>query len=441
MTLLDACTAHRLTPGPDRQPPSTVFRAVIIIVRLLGAAYFLTTALYCIASYSSFAYYQFLRPGLITWPARFVIIHHWLYWLWLVLTAITLEPFLRVKRDRLWVAAFLGGAIAAGLWLLSHPVLATIGNTPRSLAVAWVALVFPAALALLDHRLARVKLVPQSIDRLMLATALLTPATIVIIYASGAMYRSSLSSSLGFSWTTMAFGLASSGAIHALTFGVVLALLWASKPVASLLPWPGEGQHAVLAVGTTIAASLLVSQVIFAAVAFTGPEAIISAWALAITLMLLWSSVARWRTVGSSAETGAVDAFAAPLAIRSGWTAAIGALLVPVMAVALPRAIEQFDWDFLLQKLSVLAVWALTPAILRRLMASVDMAKLRLSPAIVVLASGVIMVVATPAVCRPSCAIASRSRSTTTRRPTRRSICWSVCRVAPAATRRRSTAC
>src|SRR5262245_20642598 len=159
--------------GPDYRPTSRLFCTLVILIRLLGAAFFLTTALYGIASYSAFAYYQFLLPGLITWPARLIVIHHWLYWLWLVLVTGTLLPFLR-SRNRWWVTAYLALVALVGVWLISHPVLATVDNTPRSLVIALAALVFPWALSLLDHRLARVTLLPQAGDSSMLLTAFVT---------------------------------------------------------------------------------------------------------------------------------------------------------------------------------------------------------------------------------------------------------------------------
>ena len=74
---------------------------VVAIARALNAAFFLTTSVYCILSYSSFAYYQFIRPEVFYWPGAFVALHHVLFWLMWFIAALTLAPYAGGSHGRL----------------------------------------------------------------------------------------------------------------------------------------------------------------------------------------------------------------------------------------------------------------------------------------------------------------------------------------------------
>src|SRR6185436_11711539 len=74
-----------------------VFRRTVLValVRVVNAIFFLTTSSYCLLTYSSFAYQQFIKPHLVSWLTGFVVWHHLAFWLMLILTAWTLLPELR----------------------------------------------------------------------------------------------------------------------------------------------------------------------------------------------------------------------------------------------------------------------------------------------------------------------------------------------------------
>lgn len=386
----------RLSIRPDGTPPP-LLRVAAIVVRLLGAAYFFTTALYCAASYSSFAYYQFLRPGLLSWPAQFVVMHHWLFALWVVLVAMTLEPYLHVRRTRWWAAAYLCAMSALSVWLLSHPVLAAVENSPASLRLGLLALVPPLMLAVLDHWFARVSIESQPIDRRSLAVFLVTALAVVLTYGGAAAYRSTLSPGLGLSWKGVALGLAVSSAVHGLVFVAAFFLVWATARVARRVPASGDAQFVMLAIAGVCATTALLTQVIFAAIAFTGREALVMALALAVTTVTLWSSIARWRMSGWWQPVGAVDAFAAPVIIGKRWTGVLITLSLPLLGVLLPRAVERDDWDFLLQKLSVLGAWLVAFGIAHRLVSRMRPATSSAWPIAACLAASSVAVAAVPA--------------------------------------------
>src|SRR5262249_20234488 len=87
------------------------------------------------------------------------------------------------------------------------------------------------------------------------------------------------------------------------------------------------------------------------------------AWAFGVTIAAVWSGIARHRAADREAPLDAMDLFLAPLYVP--WRRArIGILMMlPIIAFALPSAVERMDLDFLMQKLSVLVVWILAFAL------------------------------------------------------------------------------
>ena len=73
---------------------------VVAAVRAANAVFFLLTATYCILTYSSFAYQQFIRPRMVSSLAGFVALHHVWYWLLLGLTVFTLMPEWKTTQSR-----------------------------------------------------------------------------------------------------------------------------------------------------------------------------------------------------------------------------------------------------------------------------------------------------------------------------------------------------
>ena len=100
-----------------------VFRRAVLVAlaRAVNAIFFLTTSSYCLLTYSSFAYQQFIKPHLVNWLTGFVVWHHLAFWLMLILTAWTLLPELRAGRWRVVAWSYLAVSIAVGIVLLVKP--------------------------------------------------------------------------------------------------------------------------------------------------------------------------------------------------------------------------------------------------------------------------------------------------------------------------------
>src|SRR5262249_7081352 len=121
---------------------------------------------------------------------QFAAIHHYLYWLCLAVTGVSLTPRLRAGSDRWSAAAYLAVSTCVGVWLVAHPLLATIDNSPKSLAIALLSLAFPIGLAIVDHRdLPLTFAAPAARKRSLLWLCLLTGTAAWAVYSTAAAYR------------------------------------------------------------------------------------------------------------------------------------------------------------------------------------------------------------------------------------------------------------
>lgn len=326
--------------------------------RLFGAALFFAASTYCVVSYSSFAYYQFLAPGVVRWPAQFAAISHYLYWFWLLLVAGTFVEPLRQGRVRWPTFFYLFAATATGVWLLYNPLLATIDNTPKSLTVALVAMAFPIALALLDHLRLPVRTRAQPVDVRLFRWGFRTCLVIAAIYMSAAAYRWWFAPGLDLSGAGLVVSAFFALATLLLTF-VLLTVLVAGGLAAGRHVGSGAGQYVVLLIVACAALAFVFYRVVFGAIAFGGPPAaaIASVWALMI--VLVWSSLAAAWTRSRAVAPEPMSLWFAvmerlPPVVRLALLVAL-----PIVVVAVSQTVERFDWDFLLQKMSVVAVWVI----------------------------------------------------------------------------------
>src|SRR5581483_2369729 len=107
--------------------------AFVMAGRAVNTVFFLATSVYCILTFSPFAYEQFIQPHVVAWVSNFVVLHADFYWLALFVTLLTLAPHLQTSRVRWLGWAYLAVGAAFGVWLVGHPMLPG-GNTPiRSL--------------------------------------------------------------------------------------------------------------------------------------------------------------------------------------------------------------------------------------------------------------------------------------------------------------------
>lgn len=374
--------------------------AVTAIARAANALFFLLTSSYCLLTYNSFAYQQLIRPRLIGWLSGFTTVHAAWYWLFFIVTVSTLIPDLRRPAHRLAAGLYLALSCALGVWLSLQQVLPLVENNGRSFVLALLALLPPVALAIVDHLAARPStLVPTGEGRLLKACAATGLATWAV-YAAGSMVRARAGAALHVSSVGLWLGIGAAAPDHLVVFAAGFLALVVIGAAAAFARAPGRAEYWLLVAALGAGLALTMRYLVFAAIAFGGRDSWIAAVAIGVTAALVWSGIARRRLADAEPPPPtAMTAFMAPLLVGSSRvTAAIALAIVPFVAYVLIDTTGALDWDFMIQKLGVLPIWAISLALIYRLTAE------RKAPGLVVLLAFPLAAVALQVVSRTAIA-------------------------------------
>src|SRR5215468_5033323 len=95
---------------------------VRVCLKLVWAAYMLTTSLYCLLAFFPYTYYALIKSPVYEWMPWFAQHHGNLYWL--ALLAALGAYYKRVKLP--FLAVVLAGLGALGIYISLHPLLSTM---------------------------------------------------------------------------------------------------------------------------------------------------------------------------------------------------------------------------------------------------------------------------------------------------------------------------
>ncbi len=348
--------------------PLLVRSWAIATARVVHALFFLIATTYALLTYHPFAYQQFIRPHLIAALSSFVTWHHLWYWLVLLVTALTLAPAPAARRAaRLYLAlAFLFGVV-----LTVRPILPRVENNWTGLVLAFGFLVPPIWLAAIDHLSTRsLAGSGYSSETRVLRSGVAAAALVWMFQTLAAPLRWNRLGELAVNWSALLFGAATSLVLHVALFTAVCLLVILLTRLVRAVGWPYSIEYAALgALGWSFVA-LVCHRLVFAPIAFEGPAALALAGAVSLTLLAVWSAVARRLVMARARPVTAAEAWLAPIpGASSPWPAVIAGTiaLLAILNVALERA-ATFDWDFLVQNLIVVLLWLLVFALAHRAM-------------------------------------------------------------------------
>jgi sulfatase-like protein len=331
----------------------------IAAARLLNAAFFLTVAAYCFLSRSPFAYAQFIEPNVVPALTEFVTLSQFHFWTVLLITTLTLIGPLRGGAGQRTAIAYVVVWAVVGIAVLIRPPLGTIGGGSEALVLGLVALVPPMWLAILDH----FTLPPPAIRPTDTSRALVACVCSALIawgvYAVAAPFR--LSQAVGIDLTGRAFVLAAGSALifDLYCFLALFLALASAIALAGFARNAASAEYWLFVVLLAVCAGLVLYLLVCASMTFIGWDAAVASAALALALAAIWADLARLRS--GHATIDSLGAFSAPIVgVRSRSTAVAALVALPVAAYVLVDAVSHFDWNFLLQKLTVLVVWLTT---------------------------------------------------------------------------------
>jgi membrane-anchored protein YejM (alkaline phosphatase superfamily) len=323
-------------------------------VRLLFAAFILLTSVYCLLQYIPFAYLGFLRDPAMNWIFLFVQVHARIDSMLLAAVAVSLVPAMRGQKTRASALGFvLLNAIFCAYQLGGHGLAAV---TPNIFSYIWsIGALFPLVwLVAIDL---------QDTDRnvlwndagdwqpLDLGTGLLAAGAVTIAFAlAGLLRQFARAPQAASSDSLAAFGV--SLLFHVAIFSTFAIGAVVLAQICRRLPWP----RPAYVISSLLVIWLLCAQVlrtiVLPTISFEGMQATVFSMVFSGCLLFLVAG-----------EAAKARSLAARIGVRSAatpnpvWRRASVLLILCAGAYAIPVLFGARDWDFVLQKTSVLLLW------------------------------------------------------------------------------------
>jgi len=324
----------------------------------LFVGFSLLASLFSLLAYIPFTAQQFVKSEVFPILNDTARLQPYLYWFLLLLAA----PAIGLKRSfasvGFWVLH-----IAAGVFFLVHPVLAHVETTEYGFrwALAFmIPVLWVAALDWIDA-LPRIRWAPTLADQ---DRAIFQAAWRAALFAAAIWGGIAVVEHQPIEWKASAgwLGFGASLLTHQLVFLLFFVLLNWLGVVANWFPLPPRAQFLLchLLGGTLL--YLVFESLVFRSLTFAGAEGIAyaAAFSFVVTLFVAGSSLQRAKDRTEEAASGlsiALGVWVDSPRSRGGLFATAVALVA--LAAGASLTLSRNDWNFLLQKTLVLAIWIL----------------------------------------------------------------------------------
>ena len=341
----------------------TLPRPLVLVGRACFSLFVLLTSIYCLLTYIPFTYQQVHVAGLLPWLTTFVKIHSYIYWLALAILVPTILPDLRHRNTKILTFAFLAFCAGTGIVLLWSPLLSGLQNDVRSLEWALGSLLPLVWLAVIDW-------VGRSSELRWTASATGEDARVFRAAWQSALFSALVYSAIFFlrhrepaqtqfgpgeGLTSLLWTIFS----HLLLFMVIFVALFLVRAIGGFFHRPKLEFLLYVTVGGLLFADI-VRVLVLRQISFEGFEAAAFSVVLGLCLAASFAGLGlRLYPTDTAVESGL-----ALLLTPLRWTGFLSgpARLVPlgilaVLAYFLEVRAALLDWNYLLQKLSVLFIW------------------------------------------------------------------------------------
>jgi hypothetical protein len=343
-------------------------RMLLLSVRLCIGLFVLMTAGYCLLAYIPFSYHWILNGSIASWVRGFGKIHPFLYWLVLLLATLTIMPELSRKKTRRLALGFILVHAVVGVWLLFRPLLIDLPNDESSLRWGMISLFPWLWIAAIDYvREDKNWRVEKNQGNLRLAVFMLWAAFLSALYIAVFFLRFSKDSATQFLRSELLFAITWSIASHFLLGILLFTLLKLFRSFANKFPKATKVEYILCNGLAILLLTLVLRYMIFSAISFNSTFASLFALTFSFSLMAFIS--------GTNIRLGELQAEKYPsglslmltplltitpkhhssLLFRAAWL-----LVLIYLAYRIPEQIAMSDWAFLMQKLSVLAIWTIS---------------------------------------------------------------------------------
>lgn len=334
-------------------------RAGLVLARLAVAVFVVLTGGYCLLAYIPFTYHQVHLGGLLPWLSAFAQSHAYFYWAAFLAAAVTL-PGLRGRRTRFSPVLFLVVYAAIGLWLTFRPLLLRLENNLQSLGWCVVSLTPLVWLAVLDWRaqLSQVKWAKSGVAE---TRRLFQACLFAALYAW--LFSTVLTVARYHVMTSAGFGLALAASLlgHAVVFMAIFLALNFTGAIAGVFSKSLVVHSMFYAAVAMVLLAVGLKSIAFVPLSFSGPLATLVAAAVAFSVVMFLSGISLrpYRP-----EQGAIEsplALLIPLRFLRSLSRTLQAMILlagSAVAAWLLVTVSTSDWEYLIQKLLVLGIWA-----------------------------------------------------------------------------------
>jgi membrane-anchored protein YejM (alkaline phosphatase superfamily) len=338
---------------------------LVLAGRLLVATFVVLTGGYCLLAYIPFTFHQIHMGGLLPWLSSFAQYHPLIYWPVLIIAAATL-PNLRNDRSRALSISFLFVYLVIGVNLAFNPLLVKLQNNVQSLYWCLFSFLPLIWFALIDWRAQRAAFIweqAEGTDNRRTFWACLVAAFFSwLLSALLVLLRYSSAPNTEFHPRQWAVALLWSLVCQAVLFMVIfLALSFTGAIAAIRYKHPG-GHVRFYIVLATVLLALALKLIVFTPLSFSGALSTIVALAISFSVVVFVSGIAVrfYRKELGPIESPLALLFTPIRFLRSrGRIVQIVVLLAgSALGLCLIVRVTTMDWEYMIQKLLVVAIWA-----------------------------------------------------------------------------------
>jgi len=341
-------------------------RLLFAMARLGWVLFLVLTSGYCLLTYIPFTYHEINLGGLFPWLTTFAKYHAYVYWGAFLLVALTLLPDLKNRKTKALTVGFLIFHAVAGVVLLVHPLLANLSNSLSSLVWSLVALVPLAWVAAIDWVGYADRLIWADAgsveDHRVFRAAWQSAVYVPLVYAAIFSIRYLHAANQLFGGRERLVVLVSSLIDHLVIFMAVFVTVNLVRAVARFFPKPFRVEFLLCNTAAVFVIAAVLGSLVLSAVSFGGAlsKAFAVTAALCLAVANAGAAVRFYRPASGPVESG-LALLLLPITFgrlstrRARW---VFLAALPVVAYVLAARAAVMDWNYMLQKLAVLLVWA-----------------------------------------------------------------------------------
>lgn len=340
-------------------------------LRLCAGIFVLMTAGYCVLAFMPFSYHWILMVphGPLAHGVRgFGRIYPFIYVVVLLLMTLTLIPASRSAKTRRLTLGFIFVHTLVGIWLCFHPFLTVLANDDTSLRWAMISLFPMLWIAAIDYlQEGRGWSLEKNRGNLQYTVFLLWAGFLSLLYIAVFFLRFSKNEIIQFRRSELIFAIVWSLASHILLAILLFTLLKLFRSFSNRFAQATKVEFLLCNGLAALLMALVLRNVVFSAISFNGSFAFLFAIAFSFSLMAFVSgcnlrlSQMRQENASSGLSLALLPLLTITPKPKSPlWFRAIWLVVLMFLAYKIPQQLAVADWAFLMQKLSVIAIWIIS---------------------------------------------------------------------------------